>query len=76
MKERKKGPGGRFARTSDECAFIGPHLSRVVLVCTSRAAATRWRSLIVEEKIRDLGGREVSRGRGRRDGHERESRGR
>lgn len=43
VKERRKGPSGRparaRARTNDECAFIGPHLSRAVLMCTSRAVA-------------------------------------
>lgn len=49
-REGKDRVSGRSARANDECAFIGPHLSRVVLVCTSRAAAMRWRSWVVDEK--------------------------
>lgn len=62
----------RMPESNDECAFIGPHLSRVALACTSDVGEDRDGNGSGRKKYGSAGGREM----GGENGQERESRGR
>lgn len=61
-REGKDRANGRYAVANDECAFIGPHLSRAVLACTIRAT---------DGGVRNGGGSDGSCGRKKYERRER-----